>query len=384
MIGVVYGTTGELIKLSPVLTRLKERGVPALTLCTGQQVEQIPALLEDFGLPQPDLWLSRGSSGHDLERPADLLPWIFGVAATFARCRRELRARWASAKTKPLLVVHGDTLTTVLGGMMGHALTVPVAHIEAGMRSGDWRNPFPEEIDRLIAARLARTHFAPGSQAAANLCAMKVRGEIVDTGGNTIRDAIELVPSGAVDIELPQEPFGLTSLHRFELLNKPSALKAILNLLREASRSTQILFVDHPVTAAAIAAHNLGSLFDERFRRVPRQRYFGFIALLKASTLLVTDSGGSQQECAHLGHPCLVHRAVTEHCDGLNESVVLSRLDLDVVRRFLEAARIRQATDSESEDADRSHYRASRTSWPSDPPNLCLAPCFDNLTGSRS
>jgi UDP-N-acetylglucosamine 2-epimerase (non-hydrolysing) len=335
MIGVVYGTTGELIKLSPVLTRLQERGTRTMTLCTGQQVEQIPQLLEDFGLPQPDLWLSYGNRGHDLERLMDLPSWCANVVSAFARRRRWLRTRWTSVNTRPLLIVHGDTLTTVLGGLMGHALRIPVAHIEAGMRSGNWRNPFPEEIDRRIAAQLARTHFAPGAQAAANLHAMRVRGEIVDTGANTIRDAIELVPARALDMEIPQEPFGLASLHRFELLGNSSALSAILDLLREASRSRPILVIDHPVTAAAVEAHDLGSRFDERLRRVPRQRYFDFVALLKASTFLVTDSGGSQQECAHLGHPCLVHRAVTEHGDGLNESVVLSRMDLDVARAFL-------------------------------------------------
>jgi UDP-N-acetylglucosamine 2-epimerase (non-hydrolysing) len=334
MIGVVYGTTGELIKLSPVLVRLRAGGASALTICTAQQVEQIPTLLDDFDLPQPDVWLSQGRNGSDLERPPDLLPWLYRVTITFTRHRRALRAR-LTATTKPLLVVHGDTFTTVLGGMMGHALRVPVAHIEAGMRSGDWRNPFPEELNRLTAARLARIHFAPGAQAAANLRAMRVPGEIIDTGGNTIRDALELVRPGELDLELPREPFGLVSLHRFELLGKPTALRAILELLHEASRATPILFIDHPVTAAAIDVHDLGSLFDERLRRVPRQRYSPFVALLRASAFLVTDSGGSQQECAQLGHPCLVHRAVTEHADGLDGCVVLSRMDLDVVRAFL-------------------------------------------------
>jgi UDP-N-acetylglucosamine 2-epimerase (non-hydrolysing) len=336
MIGVVYGTTGELIKLAPVLTRLTERGTPAVTLCTGQQVQQIPALLDDFRLAQPDVWLSRGNRGHDLERPTDLPRWLVGVTTTFARHRRKLRALLTSTRTKPLLVVHGDTLTTVLGAVMGRILDVPVAHIEAGMRSGDWRNPFPEELDRLIAGRLARVHFAPGAQPAANLRATKVRGDVIDTGGNTIRDAIELVPPSAPGLELPPEPFGLVSLHRFELLNEPRALRAIIELLREASRSISIVFIDHPVTAAAIAAHDLGSLFDDRFRRLPRQRYFRFIALLKASEFLVTDSGGSQEECAYLCHPCLVHRAVTERADGLDGPVVLSRMDLGVAREFLQ------------------------------------------------
>lgn len=337
MIAVVYGTTGELIKLAPVLRSLLERDIPVLTLCTGQQVEQIPTLLDDFGLPQPDVWLGRGNRGHDLERALDLPLWLVQVAVGFVRHRRMLRKRLAEARAKPLVIVHGDTFTTVLGSLMGGALRVPVAHVEAGLRSGDWRNPFPEEVDRLVTSKVARIHLAPGAHAAANLRASRTRGEIVDTGANTIRDALDLVPEGAPDVELPQEPFGLVSLHRFELLGKPAAFKAILELLREASRRTPILFIDHPVTAATIKANSLEPLFDARLRRVPRQRYFRFISLLKASAFLVTDSGGSQEECAQLGHPCLVHRAATERPDGLEGgSVVLSRVDLQVVRAFLE------------------------------------------------
>ena len=335
MIGVAYGTTGELIKLSPILTRLNAIGSPALTLCTGQQVEQIPTLLDDFGLPQPDIWLSRREGGRDLERPMDLIPWASRILTVFARHRQMLRERMEPITSKPLLLVHGDTLTTVLGSLMGHTLRVPVAHIEAGLRSGNWRNPFPEELNRRAVARLARIHFAPGLCAAENLRTMKVKGEIVDTTVNTMYDALDLVQPGAHDVELPSKPFGLVSLHRFELLGKPRTLQAILELLHETSRSTPILFVDHPVTMAAIATNDLDSLFDEHFRRIPRQRYFHFIALLRASTFLVTDSGGSQEECARLGHPCLVHRAATERDDGLNGPVVLSRMDLGVVQAFL-------------------------------------------------
>lgn len=337
MIAVVYGTTGELIKLAPMLVRLREGEVPVLTLCTGQQVEQIPALLDDLELPQPDVWLGRGHRGHDLERMRDIPVWLAQVGGAFARGSRALRARVVTGATKPLLVVHGDTLTTVLGALMGRSMCVPVAHIEAGMRSGDWRNPFPEELDRRAAARLARIHFAPGSHAVANLSAMKVRGDVVDTGGNTIRDALELVPAAATPATgMPAEPFGLASLHRSELLSRPAALKEIVELLHETSRRVPILFIDHPVTVAAISKHRLDSLFDERLRRIPRQRYFGFIALLKASSFLVTDSGGSQEECAQLGHPCLVHRAVTERPDGLDGGpVVLSHMSLEVVREFL-------------------------------------------------
>ncbi|MBV9607612.1 MAG: UDP-N-acetylglucosamine 2-epimerase [Solirubrobacterales bacterium] len=335
MIAVAYGTTGELIKLAPVLRALQDRGASPYVLCTGQQVEQIPALLADFGLPQPDLWLGRGYKSRDLERAAWIPRWVADVTAGFARNYRMLRRMVRAGDTEPVMLVHGDTFTTVLGALMGHALGIPVAHLEAGMRSGNWRHPFPEELDRMAVARLARIHFAPGAYAADNLRRMHAPGEILDTGGNTIRDALELVPPGAPELALPPEPFGLVSLHRFELLGNPAAFRGIVELLREKSRTTPLLFVDHPVTAAAIQAQGLDDLFDERFRRVPRQRYFNFIALLKASSFLVTDSGGSQEECAYLGHPCLVHRTTTEHPEGLDGPVVLSRMDRQVAAEFL-------------------------------------------------
>lgn len=352
MILVVFGTTGELIKLAGILTRLRP-GEQAFAVCTGQQVEQIPGLLDDLGLPAPDLWLARGRAGRDLERAADIPPWLLGCARSFVRHRARLRAAARAGAARPLVLVHGDTFTTVLGALAGRALGVPVAHVEAGLRSGSWRNPFPEELDRRVTSRLAGLHLAPGAWAAGNLLRARVSGEVIDTGANTIRDALALARDHPADgVELSEGPFGLVSLHRFELLSDPAALRAILTELREVSRRTPLLFVDHPVTVAAVRAAGLDGLFDERLRRVPRQRYFRFVGLLQASAFLVTDSGGSQEECAALGHPCLVHRATTERQDGLAEGmVVLSGMDLGAVRAFLadpEAHRRPTTTDGRS------------------------------------
>jgi UDP-N-acetylglucosamine 2-epimerase (non-hydrolysing) len=336
MIGVVYGTTGELIKLAPLLVRLAERGQPPLTLTTAQQVEQIPAFLEDFDLPAPDVWLARGARGRDLERRADVPAWAATVVRSALRERGQLGRRLRADGRPPALIVHGDTMTTVLGALLGRALRVPVAHVEAGMRSGNLRDPFPEELNRRAAARLVRVNFAPGAGPVANLRAERVRGRIVDTVQNTIRDAIDLAGDASdAAVALPDEPFGVVSLHRNELLDRPDALRAVLELLHAHSRHQPLLFVDHSVTAAALGAHGLDGLFDARFRRIPRLRYFPFIALLRRSRFLVTDSGGCQEECAFLGHPCLIHRAVSEHATGLDTCVVLSRLDLVVVERFL-------------------------------------------------
>jgi UDP-N-acetylglucosamine 2-epimerase (non-hydrolysing) len=338
LIGIVYGTTGELIKLAPVIVELRRRGHDPLMLCTGQQVEQIPTFQADLGLPDVTLWLGRGSDGRDLDRKREIPGWMLRVARSVARHRRRLTARLSSDGKIPFVLVHGDTFTTVLGSLIGRALATPTAHIEAGLRSGDWRNPFPEEINRRIAARLVDLHFAPGPEPVANLRRERVRGDIVDTGTNTIRDAVEMVARlTAPAVPLPPASFGLVSLHRFELLEREAELTALLRMLHDHSRRQPLLFIDHSTTASVIdRSPRLRSLFDERFRRVPRQPYVEFIALLQAAAFLVTDSGGSQEECAFLGMPCLVHRAVSERSDGLNGgSVVLSRLDLDVVRAFL-------------------------------------------------
>lgn len=336
MIVVIFGTTGELIKLAPVIRRLEDGGDPFLLACTNQQVAQIPTMLSDFGLRPPAVALADGRRGRDLEVLGDVPFWLGTMLRRAPRSWAQIRRALSQAPTRPLVLVHGDTMTTVLGAAIGRMLRVPVAHIEAGLRSGDWRNPFPEELDRLVTSKLATLHYAPGPWAAENLRRARVSGDIVDTGVNTVRDALAMVPAGSSSMELPIGPFGLVSIHRFELLGNAAKLEEVIAAVQRASRRGPILFVDHPVTAAAVREAHLDHYFDERLRRVPRQRYFQFIGLLKAAQFLVTDSGGSQEECAALGIPCLVHRAATERQDGLDGGpVVLSGMRVDVLEDFL-------------------------------------------------
>lgn len=332
MILVVFGTTGELIKLAPVLLRLDERGHRYLLATTGQQVQQIPVFLRQFGLRQPDIWLARGARGRDLRTNADVPGWLTTVWRTFALRRPWLRDALRSGNGKPLVLVHGDTMTTVLGATMGRALRTRVAHVEAGLRSFDLRHPFPEELNRRTASRLAAIHYAPGPWAAANL-----RGTgVVDTGSNTIRDSLALVDGhGALPLGMT-EPYGIVSLHRFELLSNQRALRDALGVLQAAAAELPLLFIDHPVTVTAIERFGLAGFFDENgLRRIPRLSFFDFVRLERRSALVVTDSGGSQEECFYLDRPCLVHRLRTERREGLGENVLLSGMDIGVLRAFL-------------------------------------------------
>ena len=343
MILCVFGTTGELIKLAPVLVRLRQRGHGVVLATTGQQVTQIPSFLSQFGLPQPDLWLGHGADGRDLATSGDIPRWLLGVCRSFSRERRRLRDRLAGGPGRPLALVHGDTMTTVLGAMMGRVLRAPVAHIEGGLRSGDLRNPFPEELNRKLTTGVARIHYAPGPWAASNLR----RGIVVDTGSNTVRDSLDLVPDGFdPSFAVPVEPFGIVSLHRFELLNARPLLEATIRCLVDAAHTTPLLFVDHPVTIAAVDRFGLGPLFaSSRLQRIPRLTFFDFVQLERRCSFVVTDSGGSQEECYYLDRPCLVHRKRTERREGLGETTVLSRLDTGVLEDFLrEPGRFRRTS----------------------------------------
>ncbi|HVM16162.1 MAG TPA: UDP-N-acetylglucosamine 2-epimerase [Gaiellaceae bacterium] len=327
MIAAVFGTTGELIKLAPVLARIRARGGSYVGVTTAQQVSQLPPLLDLIGLPQPDVWLARGRAGRDLRTTADIPPWLGRVAVTAARTAPGLRRRLGDGG---LVLVHGDTMTTVVGAMLGRALRLPVAHLEAGIRTFDLRHPFPEEANRRIVTRLASIHYAPGEPEAANLG----RGrDAVVTPGNTIRDSLALCEPR----ELPgvEPPFGLVSLHRFELLRDAELLRRTLETLRAASRRLPLLFVDHPVTVAAVDRFGLDRLFGGGLRRIPRLDFFTFVALLRQADFLVTDSGGSQAECWLLDKPCLVHRKVVDHREGLGETTVVSGLRVETLAAFL-------------------------------------------------
>ena len=158
-------------------------------------------------------------------------------------------------------------MTTLYGALLGRALRAPVAHIESGLRSFDLLHPFPEELNRRLTSRIATICYAPGAWATANLR----HGQVVDTGSNTIRDALAMVePEMPVPLELPDEPFGIVSLHRFELLNDRRLFTQALEAL--SASSWPLLFVDHPVTVAAVERFGLEHHFEGGITSGPAAR----------------------------------------------------------------------------------------------------------------
>lgn len=334
-VAFVAGTTAEIIKLAPVMRAILDRGGRYELWNTAWHVDSLAPTLRDMKLPDPDVQLLPAHLQRHVVSSKQVPGWAARIGREVVKDRAALRRRLQDGGGKPLVVVHGDTFTTVLGALVGRYLRVDVAHIEAGQRSGNLRHPMPEEINRRIAAKVVNLHYAPTAREVRNLRRERARGDIVDTGANTIIDALRLMMTDREPtIDLP-DSFGLVTLHRFEMLRNEQAFARTLQVLHESSRTTPIVMVAGATERARVAELSLGHLFDDRFRMVDKLSYAEFLPVLARAAFVVTDSGGLQQECAILGVPCAIQRMATESHQGLGSNLVLTELDDERLRRFL-------------------------------------------------
>ena len=335
MIVFIVGTTAELIKIAPVYHELVGRGRTPEIWYTGQHVQELAGVLGDLELPEPAVWLVPRESATNLARTAQVPGWVARLARTTLPRRAELRRRLRADGRTPVVMVHGDTFTTFIGAMIGRMLGAKVGHVEAGMRSGHLLHPLPEEINRKLTSGLAHLHFAPSEVEVKNLAG---RRGVVCTGGNTVIDAVRQVLDrglGDAVADLPQG-YGISTLHRFELVRDRQAYTAALTALKEASARMPIVYFAGESEKARLVEYDLLGLFDEQFLIRDKLRYVEFLPVLSGARFVVTDSGGVQQECAHLGIPCAIHRLKTESHQGLGENVILTGMDIARLGTFLQ------------------------------------------------
>jgi UDP-N-acetylglucosamine 2-epimerase (non-hydrolysing) len=334
-IAFIAGTTAEIIKLAPVIRALEEQGEDVELWNTAFHVGGLPATLADLGLPQPAIDLVPSRHQQDVVRVAQVPAWALRILWSVVRRRRELGRRLRRGSARPLVVVHGDTFSTVLGALLGRFLRAEVAHVEAGMRTGNIWHPMPEELNRRVVARIATLHFAPSQHEVDHLRRERAKGPIVDTGANTVIDALRLAIDGdAPAMDLPDE-FGLVTLHRFEMLRNGPVFTQTLEVLHEASRTMPLVMPAGNTERNRIAELGLGHIFDYDFRLVDKQPYARFMPLLARASFVVTDSGGLQQECGILGKPAAIHREAVESQQGIGDNLLLTGLDMQVLRDFL-------------------------------------------------
>lgn len=341
MIIFIYGTTAEAIKLAPIMRRLDAQGIVYEQWVTQQHTDSLRKAIPELGLRVPEHTIADGYKGKPLKTPAQMLRWMADVLGWTLRNARQIRR---ALPADSVVVVHGDTMTTVLGTFIGRRLRVPVAHVEAGLRSGDWRHPFPEELDRRIVGRLAKIHYAPDEEAASNLAG---RANVVLTHGNTAKDGVRDAAEAASEESV--EPYGLVLLHRYEFISNPSLVSETLRTLDENTPLPLRLVVD--AYSRDAVERTIGELGLTRFSITPKLEHGDFVAALRAADFIVTDSGGIQEEAAELGVPTLIHRMVSERGDGLGSNAILSKWDQGVIKEFLGNPGAHRVTDVDRGDS---------------------------------
>ncbi len=305
---IVLGTRPEIIKCASLLRHFRKTHTPCVLIHTGQHyAENLDAVFfDELQLPAPDHHLGIGSGTHG-DQTSRMLKAIEEVLMT----------------EKPdVVIVQGDTNTALAGALAAAKLHIPVGHLEAGLRS--YNRKMPEEINRVLIDHCADLLFAPTEAAAEILRNEGIPGEKIIHSGNTVVDAVEqhltlLIDAKHVLTRLHLEPkqYFLVTCHRPENVDGEEQLSNILASLHALGEEhgLPILYPIHPRTEKMIALYHLQ--VPETIRLMPPLGYGEFLHLQKHAALIITDSGGIQEEACILGVPCVTLRTTTERPETL-------------------------------------------------------------------
>lgn len=307
----VVGTRPEAIKMAPVILALKkEPWAEVRILATAQHRQMLDQVLDFFSL-KPDIDLN-------IMRPNQ------GLAELTGRLLLQLDEVLKSEKPDVVLV-QGDTTTVMSVSLACFYRHIPVGHVEAGLRTWDIKNPFPEEANRVLTGKLARWHFAPTQGSRENLLKDGVSDEAITVTGNTVIDALLMTSAKNLEIGVPIDPekrLILVTSHRRENFGEPFLqICMALQALAQRNPDIQFLYPVHPNPNVRDVAYEF--LKNEKnFILCEPLDYAPFVAAMKRSFLIVTDSGGVQEEAPALGKPVLVLREETERPEAVSEGVV--------------------------------------------------------------
>ncbi len=308
----VVGARPNFMKMAPILRALAahQPPLPAMLVHTGQHYDQgmSQQLFEDLGLPLPDLNLEVGSGSH---------------AVQTAEVMRRFEPALDEHKPACVLVV-GDVNSTLACTLVAVKKNVPVVHVEAGLRSRDRK--MPEEINRVLTDQVADRLYTTERSALDNLLREGVSAERVCFAGNVMIDSLQANRSQAKPIDqtlrahgidprliVHEKGYGLITMHRPSNVDDADTLRRLLGILSEVAHSLPLVFALHPRTRHNIERFGLmGRIDARRILLLPPQGYLEMLGLMRDATLVLTDSGGLQEETTALGVPCLTLRESTE------------------------------------------------------------------------
>ena len=240
MIYIVLGTKAQLIKMAPVMKSLQDKKIDYCFIHTGQHKETMDEMYLDFNIKSPDTFLYNGA---DITSIPQIGLWFLKLLWKSVWNKKAIFQK----RQNSIVLVHGDTFSTLLGALMGRFARIKVGHVESGLRSFNILHPFPEELTRLAVLRLSHVLYCPGQWALDNV--KKYESEKIDILANTLHDTVALsqkkMATNQPEIE---SPFALVSLHRYENIFKNDQLTKIVEQLEKIALKHKLLFILHPPT----------------------------------------------------------------------------------------------------------------------------------------
>jgi UDP-N-acetylglucosamine 2-epimerase (non-hydrolysing) len=317
----VVGTRPEAIKMAPVILALKkEPWAEVRILATAQHRHMLDQVLSFFNI-EPDIDL-------DIMRPNQTLTTLT------ARLLLELDDVLLAEKPD-LVLVQGDTTTVMAVSLACFYHRIPIGHVEAGLRTWDMQNPFPEEANRVITGNLARWHFAPTEGSRQNLLREGIEDKDILVTGNTVIDALLMTAEKDLKIGIdlnPEQRMVLITAHRRENFGEPfSNICRALQTLARNNPNVQFLYPVHPNPNVKNVARAMLGAFQNIVLCDPLD-YAPFVAAMKRASFIISDSGGVQEEAPAFGKPVLVLRDETERPEAVEQGVVrLVGSDYDLI-----------------------------------------------------
>lgn len=338
---LVFGTRPEAIKMAPLVKELeRHREFRTIVCVTGQHRSMLDQVLDVFGI-KPDYDLNIMKAGQDLYDVTSRV--LLGMRGVIAEARPDL------------VLVHGDTTTSMAAAMAAFYAGVPVGHVEAGLRTRNLMSPWPEELNRQLTGRMARLNFAPTELGRHNLLTENVSADSIFVTGNTVIDALHIVVrrlegDGALaeqvdgGLRLAGYDPGRTTARRMVLVtghrreNFGESFRSICRALKTLAETHPDVDFVYPMhlnpnvrrPIAEVFGENAGGLSNMFF--IEPLEYLAFVRLMSCSSVVLTDSGGIQEEAPGLGKPVLVMRDTTERPEALDAGTVrLVGTDYDAI-----------------------------------------------------
>lgn len=321
----VVGTRPNFMKMAPIIESLANAHIPNLIVHTGQHYDEkmSKVFFDDLKMPEPDIFLGVGSGSH---------------AETTSKIMVEFEK--ICKQIKPMLVLlPGDVNSTLACALATVKLNIPIAHVEAGLRSYD--NSMPEEINRILTDRISNLLFTTETSGTNNLLKEGIEKEKISFVGNCMIDSLKKLLPKAKKLNIPikyglvEYEYCLITLHRPSNVDNIESLKKLIDMLNSISKRLKLVFPIHPRTKSVLDNSNLK--MDESVILLEPLPYIEFLSLMNKARVVITDSGGIQEETTYLGVQCITVRDNTErpitvdigtnHLAGSMPSKVLQNLE---------------------------------------------------------